>query len=141
MDSHADDGGDLVQFDRSLHIGLPAVDKQHGALIGELNRLIAAPAALPSSDLFTDVLSRLGRELGAHFRFEESLFPGLGMHQDEIDTHVAAHQEILSQYVDLNLDMMHSRTRSRADVLVMVRNWVMEHIVVHDLRMRAYLAA
>jgi len=131
-----------VVFDRSLQIGLPEVDRQHAALIAEFNRLIADAQALPNSELFTDVLSRLGRELGDHFRFEEGLFAGLGMPPREIDEHVAAHLEILSQYVELNLELMTPlRARTRAEVLSLVRRWVTDHITAHDIRMREYLPA
>jgi hemerythrin len=60
---------------------------------------------------------------------------------DEVDAHVAAHEEILSQYVDLNLDLMNKlRLLSRAEILAMVRRWVTGHIVSYDLRMRDLLA-
>jgi hemerythrin-like metal-binding protein len=124
-----------------LLVGVAEVDGQHRALIGELNRLIADPQAVPSSELFTDVLSHLGTELTAHFEFEERCLGRLGLPGPEIEQHVAAHVEILSQYADLNLDMMLHRALTRTEVLVMIQRWVVDHIVTHDLRIRDYLPA
>lgn len=132
---------DLIAFDPSLEVGEPVVDAQHRMLIGELNRLIAATQAMPSSEVFSDALSRLGRELGAHFRFEEQLIRGLGMPADEIEAHVRSHSEILIQYTDLNFDLMRLKAMSRADVLAMIQRWLVDHIVVHDVGMRDYLPA
>jgi hemerythrin len=129
-------------FSSSLQIGLPEVDRQHAALIQEFNRLIDDAQALPSTERFTEVLSRLGSQLGDHFRFEEGLFAGLGMGPDEIDEHVAAHLEIVSQYVELNLDLMtHLRSHTRAEVLGQVQHWVADHIAAYDLKMRDHLPA
>ena len=130
-----------VVMDQTLRIGLPEIDQQHSALIDELNRLIADAHGPLSTETLVDVLSSLGSELAEHFRFEESLFGGLGMQDDEVDAHVAAHEEILSQYVDLNLDLMNKlRLLSRAEILAMVRRRVTGHIVSYDLRMRDLLA-
>ncbi len=131
-----------VLFNSSLQIGLPEVDRQHAALIREFNRLVEDAQASPSNERFTEVLSRLGCQIGDHFRFEEGLFAGLGMGRDEIDAHVAAHLEIVSQYVELNLELMtHLRSHTRAEVLGQVQHWIADHIVSHDLKMRDYLPA
>lgn len=131
-----------VVFDQSLIIGLPELDRQHHALVEELNRLIVDRKPTSSSEVLVDVLSRLGRQLDEHFRYEEGLFGSLGMHREERDAHAAAHQEILSQYVDLNLSLMRSaHDQPRAEMLSMVRQWVVGHIVAHDLRMRELLVA
>jgi hemerythrin-like metal-binding protein len=131
----------LVELDPSMQVGLPDIDAQHQALIGELNCLLADTQATPSSEAFSDVLYRLGRELSDHFSFEERVLGSLGMPAHEIDTHVSAHSEILGQYTDLNLDLMRYRALSRTEVLLMIRQWVVDHIVTHDVRIRHYLPA
>lgn len=141
MDSRSPAPTDLVNFDASLLVGEPAVDAQHRSLVGELNRLIADVEAGPSSELFSDVLGHLGRELSAHFRFEETLLGRLDMPAYEVDAHVSAHTEILNQYTDLNLALMRRRAPSRIDALRMIRRWVVDHITMHDVRMRGHLPA
>jgi hemerythrin-like metal-binding protein len=140
MDLHSASQPLPVSFDPSLHIGLPLIDRPHAALIGELSRLILDEQSSRSTEVLVDVLSELGRELDDHFRCEEGLFSSLGMLGPEIDAHVAAHLEILSQYVELNLDLMRQpRAHSAADALGLVRQWVVGHILSHDLRLRELL--
>ncbi len=140
MDLHSAANHLPVAFDPSLQIGLPLIDGQHAALIAELNRLILDQQAGWSTEVLVDVLSELGRALDDHFRCEEGLFSSLGMSGAEIDAHVAAHLEILSQYVELNLDLMRQpQAHSAAHALGLVRQWVVGHILSHDLRLRALL--
>ncbi len=140
MDLHSAANHLPVSFDPSLQIGLPLIDRQHAARIGELNRLILDQQSGWSTEVLVDVLSELGRALDDHFRCEEGLFSSLGMQGPEIDAHVAAHLEILSQYVELNLDLMRQpHAHSAAAALGLVRQWVVGHIQSHDLRLRELL--
>jgi hemerythrin len=125
-----------IALDRSLRLGLPAVDEQHQRLIDELNRLIVDAQATPASEAFGEVMSRLGTELDNHFEFEEGLFDELGLAAAEIDAHVAAHTEILKQYADLHLDLMRQKSLRRVDVLRQIRHWIVGHIATHDVKMR-----
>lgn len=125
-----------IALDRSLRVGLPAVDEQHQRLIDELNCLISDVQATPSSEAFGEVMTRLGTELDEHFEFEEGLFDELGLPAAEVDAHVAAHTEILRQYADLHLDLMRQKSLRRVDVLRQIRNWIVGHIATHDVKMR-----
>lgn len=125
-----------IALERSLRVGLPAVDEQHQRLIDELNRLIGDAQATPSSEAFGEVMTRLGAELDEHFEFEEGLFDMLDLPAAEVDAHVAAHTEILKQYADLHLDLMRQKSLRRVDVLRQIRQWIVGHIAVHDVKMR-----
>lgn len=128
--------GGATTLPPSLLVGVPAIDEQHRRLIDDLNRLLEQPHSQPSSELFSDVLSRLGRELSEHFEFEERYFRRMGLPTPEIEAHLAAHAEIIHQYTELNLELMHNQAVKRTDVLSLIRRWVVDHIVVHDLRLR-----
>jgi hemerythrin-like metal-binding protein len=130
----------LVTFDQRLHIGVPAIDDEHGSLIGALNRLLADDGAGPASELFTSVLTQLGRELDDHFRHEERHFALLGLPEPMAAAHIAAHGEILSQYAQLNLDLMRPHRHARSGLLVLLRGWIVDHIVSFDLGLRRYVA-
>jgi hemerythrin-like metal-binding protein len=130
-----------IDFHPSLRLGVPAIDRQHASLIAALNRLIADEHAGPGSVLFSDVLTQLGHELDEHFRLEEFHFTRLGLPGAEVEAHVAAHGEILSQYAHLNLDLMHPHGHSRQGLLILLRSWIVEHIESFDLGLRRYLPA
>ena len=130
---------DAVSFDASMLVGVPAIDDQHRQLFVELNRLIAATHAAPSSEIFTEGLGRLGRDLNEHFNCEEALLGDLGLPVPELRAHVRAHNEILSQYAELNLKLMRVNAVSRVEVLQMIRRWIVDHIVLHDRQIRDHL--
>ena len=130
-----------VDFEAAMQTGLSSVDSQHATLIGELNRLISEPEATPDSELFSEVLSRLGRELGAHFEFEEGVLAKLGIAGREFEEHIAAHTQIMSQYTELNLKLMTRRSLSRLEALSLMRAWIVDHILQHDVKLRRTPAA
>ena len=140
MEHHSPEPTGPVSLDSSLLVGVPSVDEQHRALIDELNRLIVDTRAVPSSEVFGTVMSRLGNELGHHFDFEEALFDELGLTAAEIDAHVAAHTEILKQYADLHLDLMRQKSLRRVEVLRQIRYWIVGHIAAHDVKLRRHSA-
>lgn len=128
-----------VEFDRAMLTGLPLIDEQHRSLVGSLNRLIADQHAGPESELFSEVLMRLGQDLAAHFESEEDHFVALGVPDHEAAAHAAAHGEILAQYANLNLELMRPHSHSRHSLLVMIRSWIVDHIQSFDLRLRRHL--
>jgi hemerythrin len=129
----------LQVLDRSMLIGVPSIDDEHRALFSRLNLLIDKPDALPESEDFCDILSRLGIEIDAHFHSEERVFTSCGMPDDEVADHIHAHTEILEQYTELNLELMQGRRFARSEVLLMIRDWIIDHLLTYDLRIRKYL--
>jgi hemerythrin-like metal-binding protein len=131
---------DLPLLETSLRIGLPSIDREHHALLSHLNRLLENPQQ-PASERFIDVLTRLGGEIDAHFRNEETVLGACGMPQPEVELHFQAHTEILEQYADLNYGLMNGEHFSRPDVLMMIQHWIIGHLMQHDLRIRDFLPA
>ena len=129
---------ELPLLKASMRIGLPAIDREHHALLSHLNRLIENPQ-LPASESFVDVLTCLGGAIDAHFRSEEKILGACGMPAAEVEQHVQAHTEILEQYADLNYGLMTGENVSRPDVLMMIHHWIIGHLLQHDLRIRDFL--
>jgi hemerythrin-like metal-binding protein len=125
----------------SLRIGVPSIDKEHHALVSQLDRLNDSPDAHPRSEVFLDILHQLGDAIGAHFDHEEAYLKSCGMPVHEVTEHVQAHTEILDQYVRLNLDLMEGKPVVYAEVLLMIKRWIIDHLMRHDLRIRSYVRA
>lgn len=47
--------------------------------------------------------------------------------------------QILEQYAQLNYDLMRGKVRDKVSVLVMVKDWVVTHVIRYDLKIRDYL--
>jgi hemerythrin-like metal-binding protein len=129
-----------IAFDTTWQIGLPEIDRQHLALVAQLNQLITNEAADLPSPLMSEVLSRLGRDLVTHFQHEERQFALIGLPADLAAAHVAAHNAILSEYVGLNFELMRPHDHSRGSVLVLLRSWITDHITTFDLRLKDFAA-
>ena len=127
--------------DDALLVGIPQVDQEHAALIGEIARLLGPPVALLDSERFSEVLSRLGGQLGRHFDHEERIIARSGLTGEEVASHYRAHREILEQYTALQLDLMSRTELDQVAVLSMIKTWVIEHLIEFDLKLRPGPAA
>lgn len=120
-------------------VGVKSVDRQHAALVDQLDRLQSNPDVHPGSDAFTELLSRLGRQINVHFDHEEEILRTCGMPPELVLQHFHAHTEILDQYARLNLDMMNGGQFSRDEALELIRQWIVDHVLHHDLKMAEFL--
>jgi hemerythrin len=123
----------------SLLIGVPSIDKEHNALILQLNRLINQSEALPGSEAFSDILNKIGEQISEHFESEEGYFKSCGMPLNEVDEHIQAHNDILEQYCTLNLDLMVDKALSRSDILLMIKSWIFDHVLTYDIKIKKYV--
>ena len=121
----------------SLMIGIPSIDREHEELITSLNSILNNPNALLGSDTFSEYLSQLGQQLATHFTNEERFLIASGMPADDITHHIHAHSEILKQYTQLNLDLMRgNKVHDKISVLVMIKDWIVTHVICCDLKIR-----
>ena len=77
----------------------------------------------------------------AHFDSEEAILRDCGMPAQTVLDHIRAHTEILDQYARLNLELMHGKAVSRDEALVMIREWIVEHVLNHDMKIAEYASA
>lgn len=123
----------------AIRVGLPVIDREHVALVRQLDRLNADKEAQPGSEAFSEILSRLGRQINAHFDSEEEILRTCGMPPELVLEHIQAHTEILEQYARLNLELMAGKLHSRDEALGLVRRWIVDHVLNHDVRICEYL--
>lgn len=122
-------------------VGITSIDREHAALVDQLDRLQSNPALHPDSDAFTDLLSRLGRQINSHFESEEEILRTCGMPAEAVLEHFRAHTAILDEYARLNLDMMNGGALSREDALTLIRQWIVGHVLHHDLKIADFVPA
>ncbi|MEI7613964.1 MAG: hemerythrin family protein [Betaproteobacteria bacterium] len=127
------------QIDSKLLIGVPSIDNEHFKLVCLLDRLIETTQPITDSANFFDVLNQLGSEMKAHFVNEESYLMAFHMPEEDISTHVTAHTTILDQYTRLNADLLEGKVPDANSLLAMFKEWVIGHILNHDLKIRYYL--
>jgi hemerythrin-like metal-binding protein len=125
----------------SLLVGVPSIDKEHDVLVGQLEKLVGNPDTDTDAEIFSETLSQLGSQLNEHFTHEEQIFKSLGMPESLVFSHVQAHTKILDQYANLLFDLTKGKVRNRAEVLLMIKEWIVGHVVCHDLVIKKYLPA
>lgn len=123
----------------AIRVGMPVIDREHVALVRQLDRLNDDKDAQPGSEAFSEILSRLGRQINAHFDSEEEILRSCEMPPELVREHIQAHTEILEQYARLNLDLMAGKQLSREEALGLVRRWIVDHVLNHDVRISDYL--
>jgi hemerythrin len=123
----------------ALRVGVPSIDREHVALVAQLDRLNANPDAYPGTEAFSEILSRLGRQINAHFDSEEAILRECAMPADIVLEHIRAHTDILDQYSRLNLELMNGRVFSRDEALGLIRSWIVEHVLHHDMKLSQYI--
>ena len=127
-----------LSIDPSLCVGIPSIDQEHYDLVRQLDRLINSPDVYPGTERFSEILSQLGTQLKAHFINEENLIRSIAMPEAEVARHIQAHSHILEQYNRLNRTLMQGDRADRSEVVRMIKSWITDHIVHHDLKIRAY---
>lgn len=130
---------ELMTLLSSLLIGVPSIDQEHEALVTQLNSLVSDSGPALDSARFSECLSQLGGQITSHFSNEEAFFKSVGMPESEVSSHVQAHTEIIDQYILLNLGLMQGQSFVRADVLRMIKDWIIGHVVRFDLNIKRYL--
>lgn len=126
-------------LDSSLLTNVPSIDREHFDLVTQLDALINNVNAHPDTEAFSEILSRLGTQIGTHFRNEETILKSLAMPEVEVFSHIQAHTGILNQYTQMNLDLMEGKVIARADALVMIKRWIVTHLLNYDILIRNYV--
>ncbi|SDG88122.1 PAS domain S-box-containing protein/hemerythrin-like metal-binding domain protein [Propionivibrio dicarboxylicus] len=126
-------------IDPSLKTGIPAIDQEHLDLVLLLDGLLNDEESTPGSERFSQAMNEIGRVLKSHFLNEEEVLGSLGMSAEEVIRHVEAHRRILEQYHRVNEALLNMEVKSRTETLKHLKAWIVDHIVHHDLRIKAYV--
>ncbi len=129
---------DLVVWQKSLNIGVSAIDDDHQKLFKILNRLHRSFLSHVSPEKNQQILQELAQHAYAHFAREEQLMtqksdPNLADHQAQ---HAVFRNQIEAFQRTLNEN---SHTRS-LDLLSYVKNWFTFHVGHWDQKMGRHLS-
>ena len=124
-----------------LPLGVASIEREHKALITNLDLLIRSPRAKPESVHVIEILTKLGDQLASHFDHEEAMIKSLGIPADEICRHVQAHSEIIEEFTQLNFDLMSGKGIDLDALVAMIKKWIVDHLADYDLKIDLDLAA
>ena len=126
-----------IVWDDSFSVGIEELDKQHKQIVGVINRLIDEPKEGFDPDEVAKILDELTKFAHYHFKMEEQLlaehgYPDLHTQQDE-------HKEFRIELANLCMDSMKNHTIIPINVLLYLREWWTDHILVKDMKYRPFL--
>jgi hemerythrin-like metal-binding protein len=124
-----------------LLIGVPSIDQEHEELLYLLVRLSHNPNANLRPEEISETLTGLGEQLGWHFRSEERIFGSCGMPRADVLRHVRAHHEIIEHCAQLNVDILGGKAVVVADVAQLLKVWIVDHLLEHDVKIQKYVTA
>ncbi len=122
-----------IEWNESLSVGIPTIDRQHRMLIDSINTLDAAVERGAGQVALAQVMKSLSTYVAVHFIYEESLLRAsryiqLNEHHDE-------HEHFRRTLESFGQRVASGEAGVAADVHAFLKNWLTAHIQIED---RAY---
>jgi hemerythrin len=123
----------LINWDKSLSVGVESIDAQHKVLVETLNELHDAMMKGQAKGITGAILRNLVAYTQNHFKAEEAMlaaakYPGLAAHR-------ALHEELSKQVADYLARFERGEITLNLHLLGFLRDWLTKHIQKVD---RAY---
>jgi hemerythrin len=127
----------IILWSDKLSVGNAEIDAHHNGLIQIVNQLHDAVRTGKGDVELGEILDKLINYTGYHFSYEESLmkpgeFAGTA-------SHVAEHQALLVQVLDLQAKFKKGQTGLSIRVINFLKDWLTNHILGEDKRLGDYL--
>ena len=129
----------LVEWDQSLAVGEPDVDRYHRKIIDQLNAFFGHLMYGEATEGATEMLDALGTTVQQHFAQEEALmarinYPGLTRHQ-------GIHRNFLASVERQRENLAASAPDAGTQCFELMSTWIREHIQKEDKAIAAFMAS
>ncbi|MGE5466010.1 MAG: bacteriohemerythrin [Ignavibacteria bacterium] len=129
---------DFFVWNESMSVGRAELDADHKRLIGIINRLWVAEDN-GNRQVIEFVLDDLVHYTESHFKREEQMMEDA--EYDDFERHRRIHQAICRRLEEIRWEYFQGiREELRGEILLFLRGWLNEHILVEDMRYRPYLS-
>ena len=126
-----------ITWDNSYSVGVRMLDDQHREIIDVVNLLIMDPYKNVNSDTVQEALMRLKKFALEHFETEEMLlelhgYPDYAAHKQE-------HNDFTEALGGFCMDTLKERPEVPKKLMLFVRDWWDDHILVEDMKFSTFL--
>jgi hemerythrin len=111
-------------------VGIEQIDDQHKGLIRLINDLHAAMSAGKGRESLGAIIDELVRYTESHFTYEEGMLRK--RQYSKLAAHHGVHQKLTSQVTDLRERFRSSKLALSVEVMLFLKSWLADHIMVHD---------
>lgn len=118
-------------------VGIPQIDTQHKGLIRFINDLHAAMAAGQGKQVVGKILDDLVRYTEVHFAAEEEMLRQ--KKYSKLPTHHGVHTKLTAEVIELRDKYRANKVTLTLEVMQFLKNWLSNHIMVHDQQYAAEL--
>lgn len=121
----------------SFNIGVKEIDAQHRLFLDYVNECYNAVCSNKQTKVTDATIYDLKVYAATHFRSEEKLmldnkYPGLWKHAEQ-------HAYFESQVAELEKMRKEGNTSAASGLLEFMREWFLDHILVHDKKLASFL--
>ncbi len=127
----------LIQWNKQLSVGIASIDEQHKKLINMINALNDALAEGQADDILVKIFDALAVYTVKHFGYEEALFSQYGY--EETQAHKNEHEALINQIVNLQQKMNDGDFIIGIEVMVFLKEWLLNHILKTDMAYTQFL--
>jgi len=127
----------LVEWNKTLSIGIKSVDDQHKVLVKLLNNLNDALDQGRADIALKQIFDELAIYTEKHFSYEEALFKKYGYPNQK--AHIQEHQELIIQVQNLKEKMLAGEFMINIEVMNFLKDWLTEHILKTDKAFAPFL--
>lgn len=122
----------LMQWEKSLELGVDQMDKEHRDLVAHANTLFQAIKEKKSDSVLLDHLKFLAKYTLEHFQHEEAFQKKIGY--PDFNAHKAIHEEFKKTVLELTkkAESHGLDVKMRIDINTLTINWLKNHIGVED---------
>ncbi|HEY5672827.1 MAG TPA: bacteriohemerythrin [Malonomonas sp.] len=113
------------------------LDKEHRRLVEQINRLYQAIREKRSEEIMLSIFDELVSYTDQHFANEERLLTEYGYPQ--LAEQQAEHKRLAQQVHDYRQQLDGDSALSATEVMGFLRQWLLDHIVKHDMQYGPYL--
>ncbi len=128
-----------LEWSEEYSVGNEEIDNQHKNWIGLYNKLDDMMKQHDHADMRKtkeEVLQEMSKYVDYHFSFEEEYMRSIGF--PEVDRHWRLHKDFRNQIYSICRDQQEGRLILNSEVMDTIRNWLVEHIIQEDSKLRAY---
>jgi hemerythrin len=128
----------FIKWDNQMSVGVQEIDRQHKQLIALINKLYDSLKTTQDRDeILQKVLNRLIQYTIIHFAVEESLM-NIFEYPDHLE-HKKIHRALEKQVIELQNKIQKGQTKITIEVIIFLRDWVRNHILIEDKKYGPYL--
>ena len=128
---------DKIIWLEEFSVGDGALNSQHMYIIDLINRLIDCQNNGVSAQEISSIMSEISDYSRYHLEYEESLLQEINY--SEFTEHKALHLKYLEKTQDYSLKSYNSSSEVTSEILVFLKDWWLNHILVEDMKYKSVI--